>query len=223
MAENEPVRDRAANDQAAKDNTTGVVQRYLNELAEISGDAPAEPLIRQLLTDSVGRLQILCTSLLFRSYHRLTQPPLNLQPEELLSAVVERMIKALRSVQPRNVRQFFALANQHMRWELNDLARRLDKQTEAQLAHESMVAAPQSSSSQLSGTARKILGEIEALPEEEREAFDLVRIQGLSQPDAAALLGVSPKTVQRRLSRALIQLSERLSGIESQPQRTEPA
>jgi RNA polymerase sigma-70 factor (ECF subfamily) len=28
---------------------------------------------------------------------------------------------------PTNVRQFFALANQHLRWELNDLARRLDE------------------------------------------------------------------------------------------------
>jgi len=32
----------------------------------------------------------------------------------------------MRSVRPQTVRQFFALANQHMRWQLNDLARRLD-------------------------------------------------------------------------------------------------
>ena len=54
---------------------------------------------------------------------RLTQPPLNLQPDEMLSAVVERLLKAMRSARPRTVRQFFALVNQHMRWELNDLAR----------------------------------------------------------------------------------------------------
>ena len=62
---------------------------------------------------------------------RLTQPPLNLQADELLGAVVERLLKALREVRPRTVRQFFALANQHMRWELNDLARRLDEQPAA--------------------------------------------------------------------------------------------
>jgi hypothetical protein len=42
-----------------------------------------------------------------------------------LSAVVERLLKALRAARPQTVREFFALANQHMRWELNDLARRL--------------------------------------------------------------------------------------------------
>ena len=52
--------------------------------------------------------------------------PLNLQAEEMLSAVVERLLKALREARPATVRQFFALASQHMRWELNDMARRLD-------------------------------------------------------------------------------------------------
>jgi RNA polymerase sigma factor (sigma-70 family) len=194
-----------------------VVQRYLNELAGVSGEAPAEPIVRQLLGESVSRLQMLCTSLLFRSYPRLTQPPMNLQPDELLSAVVERMLKAMRSVRPTNVRQFFALANQHMRWELNDLARRLDKQATAQTMRESVVAAPpESSASQLSPNAQRILEAIENLPEEEREAFDMVRIQGLSQPDAANLIGVSAKTVQRRLNRALLMLSDTLGDLNPQ-------
>jgi hypothetical protein len=60
-------------------------------------------------------------------YTRLARPPLNLQSEELLSAAVERLLKALKKMRPTNVRQFFALANQHVHGELNDLARRLDK------------------------------------------------------------------------------------------------
>ena len=47
----------------------------------------------------------------------------------------------------------------------------------------------------------KILEAIESLPDEEREVFDLVRIQGMTQPEAALTLGVSAKTVQRRLNR----------------------
>ena len=42
--------------------------------------------------------------------------------------MVERLLKALRDARPRTVRQLFALANQHIRWELNDMARRLDEQ-----------------------------------------------------------------------------------------------
>src|SRR5436309_6995129 len=109
----------------AEEHTTAAVQRYLDELA---GDAPAEPVVRALLDRAVRRLELLCANFLRRSYPRLTRPPLNLQPDDVLGGVVERLLKALRAVRPQTVRQFFALANQHMRWELNDLARRLDGQ-----------------------------------------------------------------------------------------------
>ena len=126
----------------AEEHTTIAVQRYLDELAGVSGDASAEPLIRALIGRSVDRLNLLCTSLLLRSYPRLAKPPLNLQPDEMLSSVVDRLLKALREVRPTTVRQFFALANQHMRWELNDLARRLDEESRAVELRESSVEAP---------------------------------------------------------------------------------
>src|SRR2546429_9251398 len=115
-----------------EEHTTAVVQRYLDELG---GDAPAESAVRALLDRAVRRLHHLCAALLHRSFPRLTRPPLNLQADELLSAVVERLLKALREARPANVRQFFALASQHMRWELTDLARRLDKQPAAVELH----------------------------------------------------------------------------------------
>ena len=178
------------------EQTTAVVQRYLDGL---TGDAPAEPIVRALLDRAVRRLQLLCTNLLYRSYPRLTRPPLNLESDELLCAVVERLLKAMRQVRPETVRQFFALANQHMRWELNDLARRLDDRTAAAELRESSAPAPPSSSgSSLSPNTRRMLEAIESLPEDEREAFSLVRIQGMTQSEAAEALGVSPKTVQRR-------------------------
>jgi RNA polymerase sigma-70 factor (ECF subfamily) len=107
----------------SQERTTAVVQRYLDELA---GDSPAEPIVRASLDRAVRRLHLLCATLLHRSYPRLTRPPLNAQSDELLGAVAERLLKAPREARPRTVRQFFALANQHMRWELNDLAQRLD-------------------------------------------------------------------------------------------------
>jgi RNA polymerase sigma factor (sigma-70 family) len=197
-------------------NTTVAVEQYLNELAAVSGDTPAEPIVRALLSRSVTRLHTLCAAMLHRNYPRLTRPPLNLQSEEMLSAVVERMIKALREVRPRTVRQFFALANQHMRWELNDLARKLDAQTQAVELRESAVGAPSPASSSTAPTGpniNRILEEIESLPEEEREAFCLIRVQGMTQPEAAAVLGVSTRTVQRRLNHTLRLLAEKLGDL----------
>jgi RNA polymerase sigma factor (sigma-70 family) len=202
----------------ADDNTTAVVQKYLEELEDASRDSVAEPIIRDLLGRSVNRLHLLCASMLYRSYPRLTQPPLNLVPDEMLSAVVERMLKAMRKVRPHGPRQFFAMANQHMRWELNDLARRLDTHAAGQLVSESQVAAPpESSGGALGPVALRVLDAIEGLPEEEREAFSLIRIQGLTQPEAATVLGVSVKTVQRRVNRSLMLLTEKLGDLKPPP------
>ena len=202
----------------SEDRTTLVVQQYLDELAAAGAEQSAEPIVRELLGKSAHRLHQLCATMLYRNYSRLTKPPLNLHPDEMLSSVVERLLKAMRQVRPAGVRQFFALANQHMRWELNDLARRLDHQAAAVQVRESLAAAPnESSESQISASTRRILDAIEGLPEDEREAFDLVRIQGMTQGEAAEVLGVSPKTVQRRLNRGLLLLSEKLTDLQPLP------
>src|SRR6516165_8750820 len=116
-------------------STTLAVQHYLNELA---GGAPAEAgrgcggppqdqIVRALLDRAARRLHQLCAGVLHRNYPRLTRPPLNLRADEMLGAVVERLLRALRDVRPGTVRQFFALATQHMRWELLDITHCLDQ------------------------------------------------------------------------------------------------
>ena len=53
----------------------------------------------------------MCASMLHRSYPRLAPPPLNLQSDEVLGAVVERLLKAWNEARPATVLQLFALAN----------------------------------------------------------------------------------------------------------------
>src|SRR6516164_7034023 len=143
--------------------TTAVIQRCLDAL---QGDTPAEPLIRHLLERAVRRLRLLCGALLQRSYPRLTQPPMNLETDELLGGVVAGLITALQKVRPQTVRQFFALANQHMRWQLNDLARLLDQRpAAAALAESGVAAAPGSRDSCLTPDGQRMLRAIESLPE----------------------------------------------------------
>src|SRR6516165_5296267 len=191
--------------------TTVIIQRYLDALP---GDPAAEPVVRELLERAAGRLRLLCATLLYKSYPRLTRPPVNLETDELLGGVVAGLLRALRTVRPTTVRQFFALANQHMRWQLNDLARRLDQQpAAASLAESGVAAPPASTASGLSPDGRRMLGAIEGLPEDEREVFDLVGIHGLTHAEAAAVVGVSEKTVQRRLHRARLLLAEQLADL----------
>jgi RNA polymerase sigma factor (sigma-70 family) len=194
----------------AEEHTTAVVQRFLDAL---DGDAPAEVTIRALLARAVCRLRLLSANLLHRSYPRLTLPPLNVDADEILSAVVERLLKAMRKIRPGAVREFFSLANQHMRWELNDLARRLDEQPPAVELNGEAVPAPASSDSALTPNARRMLEAIDELPEEEREAFGLLRIHGLTYPEAAKVLGVSVKTAQRRVNRSLLLLAKKLDDL----------
>jgi RNA polymerase sigma factor (sigma-70 family) len=192
--------------------TTLVIQRCLDAL---QGDKGAEPLIRDLLERAVQRLRTLCASMLTRSYPRLEQPPLNLEVDELLDGVVAGLISALQKVQPQTVRQFFALANQHMRWQLNDLARLLDNRPSLVAFPETaLIAPPESQDSCLSQDARRMLLAIDGLPTEEREVFELIRIQGLSNTETATVVGVSVKTVQRRLNRARLLLAQQLADLQ---------
>lgn len=190
--------------------TTAVVQRFLDDL---QGDSPAAPIVRELLSHAAERLHVLCSSMLSREYARLTRPPLNLRPEEMLSGLVERLLKAMEKTHPPTVRQFFAMVNQHMRWELNDLARRLDEHSHAAELGDDLVPAPESSGSRLSLNARRMLEAIESLPTEEREAFELVRIQGISTSEVGGIVGVTERTVQRRINRASLLLMRALADL----------
>ena len=191
--------------------TTVVIQRYLDAMP---GDTSAEPIVHELLERAVGRLRLLCATFLHKRYPRLTRPPVNLETDELLGGVAAGLLTAMRVTRPPTVRRFFALANQHIRWQLNDLARRLDERPAAGMLAESGVAgSPASMESRLSPDAVRILEVIDRLPEDEREVFDLIGIQGLTHGEAATVIGVAEKTVQRRLNRAKVLLAERLADL----------
>ena len=79
-----------------------------------------------------------------------------------------------------------------------------------------LVPAPADSDSGLTPDGRRMLAAIDALPDDEREAFDLVRIQGMTQAEAAEVLGVSAMTVNRRLNSGLQLLADALADLDPQ-------
>jgi RNA polymerase sigma-70 factor (ECF subfamily) len=102
----------------------------------------------------------------------------------------------------------------HMRWQLNDLAHRLEERPAAASPAESGVAvSPASTASGLSPDARRILEVIESLPEGEQEVFELVGNHGLTHAEAATVVRVTQQTVQRRLIEVRLLLAERLANL----------
>ena len=89
----------------------------------------------------------------------------------------------------------------------------LDERPAAVELREGLLPAPAGGDSTLTPGSRRMLAAVAELPEEEREAFDLVRIQGMSQAEAAQVLGVSAMTVNRRLNRGLQLLAAALGDL----------
>jgi RNA polymerase sigma factor (sigma-70 family) len=195
------------------DITELAIQRCLNRL-RTSGELKADRIVCELMSVSADRLQGLCKSILSGHYSRLSEGPLNLRSEELLSLVVERLIKAMQGVYVVHFRQFFALAVRHIRWELNGQARAIAGREYELLEADAVANVPSDDSQQLGPTARRILQAVKGLPHNHRQVFELVRLQGMSQVDAADVLGVSVKTVQRRLKRMLPYLCDQLRDLD---------
>jgi RNA polymerase sigma-70 factor (ECF subfamily) len=118
-----------------------------------------------------------------------------LQADERLDAIAEWLLKAPCKARSRTVRKLLVLANRHKRWELDDLARRLDEQPDAKNLREGLVLSPPSSASGLSADGRRMFAAIDERPEDEREVFALVRIDG-TQAEAAQVLGFSAVTMK---------------------------
>jgi RNA polymerase sigma-70 factor (ECF subfamily) len=123
-------------------------------------------------------------------------------------------------------RDFFRLAALNIRRELLDLARHHYGPL-GQAARHASSSGVSSASSDDSGAAgpadlsrdpsrlaawSEFHQQIEALPDEEREVFDLLWYQGLSQAEAAFVLEVSERTVKRRWQTARLRLHEALQG-----------
>ena len=82
---------------------------------------------------------------------------------------------------------------------------------------------PASSHALLTPDGRRMLEAIESLPVDEQEAFCLIRIQGLTLAEAAEVLGVSTKTVKRRVNRGRMILADRLSDLRPNTFAAEPS
>jgi RNA polymerase sigma-70 factor (ECF subfamily) len=137
-----------------------------------------------------------------------------------------RLFRAFQTTRPNDVRGFFALATMQIRRELIDLARHYFGPEGLGANHESRSDWPDGANSSASpvehgsGTLdprrlslwTDLHEQAGQLPSDEREVFDLVYYQGLEQTEAAAVLGLSERTVRRRWQSAKESLNVALDG-----------
>jgi len=145
------------------------------------------------------------------------------QTGDVFQGAVARLLRSLDQVKPDSLRGFFGLATQQIRRELIDLARHHFGPEGAGAHHASTAGRdedqpPAHERADLTYNPAALAGwcefheQVRKLPDEEREVVDLLFYQELPQADAARLLGINVRTVQRRWQAALLKLHEVLGG-----------
>lgn len=179
-------------------------------------------LVEQLLPQAVAGDQAALNALLRHCENRftaLTRRMLGdfrrvrrwMETDDILQNALVRLVKSLQHVKPASPRDFLALAALQIRRELIDLARRCYGPQGIGANHDSVPNAspdPADGGEEPSALAQwtELHEQIGKLPDDEREVVDLLFYQGLSQAEAAAILGISMRTVQRRWHAVLFKL-----------------
>jgi RNA polymerase sigma-70 factor (ECF subfamily) len=162
-----------------------------------------------LLQGSLDRFRRLARKM-FPRFSRLRKLD---ETDDVVQKALLRLHRALDRVKPKDVRAYVGLAARQVRWVLCDLAHKAAavRDVEFDGGSEEGPPAPTAEPTDLLEWS-EFHAKIGTLPDEEREVFDLLLYQGLSQVEAAALLQTSLRTVKRRWQSARLMLREALRG-----------
>jgi len=197
----------------AQDSTTQL--QYWLDLIHLGDETARDALIRH----SCERLRRLTRKML-KGYPRLRRWE---QTDDVLQNAMLRLYRSLAEVRPESVPQFFSLAATQVRRSLIDLARH-HFGPEGEAAHHETDKAdagePGAVAQAVDGVAEPTTldqwtafhEQVERLPEKERDVFNLLWYEGLSQQEAASVLGIDVRTVKRHWQSARIMIYEALDG-----------
>lgn len=135
------------------------------------------------------------------------------ETDDILHDAAIRLERALRASTPESALHFFRLVGVQIRRTLIDLARRFASRSRRELLHHVDPTDDRSDDDPLTLAEWTDFHEsVQQLPEADRTVFDLLWYGNLSQDEAAHLLGVSRRTVQRRWLSARLRLAEAFDG-----------
>jgi RNA polymerase sigma factor (sigma-70 family) len=194
---------------AQKDHSV-VIQSCLDRLRQ--GDASARSALLECACERLTRL----SRKMLKGFPRVRRWE---ETDDVLQNALVRLRRALEKTSPESVRSFLNLAAVQIRRELIDLARQYDGPTGMAAHHESQLPSDGSRESPADRVATADTNDpacleawssfhhcVESLTDEDREVFELLWYQGLTQGQAAEILGVSEKTINRRWVAARMRL-----------------
>ena len=194
---------------------TTMIEQVLAQLR--AGDGAARDQLLGLACQRLGRL----AQKMLRHYPGVARWE---GTDDVLQNATLRLCRALKSVTPESPRSFFNLAAVQIRRELIDLARHHYGPLGDGAHHESVgpsdarrgpgLDSPAADTNEPGRLANwtEFHEQVEALPDEQREVFNLVWYQGLTQVEAAALIGVTERVVKWRWRAARLTLHKALKG-----------
>lgn len=191
------------------------VRLWIDRLAEGDDRACAE-----LINHAAERLAAL-TRHMFKDFARLGRWE---QTDDICQNASIRLWNALKATRPTTPAEFHRLAALQIRRELIDQVRRhfgpegIGANHASNAPNASSGSTPPYDSPQSTYDPVKLSGwaefheRVNLLPEDERSAFDLIWYQGLTQAEAAEVLGISERTIKRRWLAARLSLGRALAG-----------
>ena len=203
-----------------EDSQSSDVQKLLQRLAD--GDDSA----RDDLIAAAGDRLLHLTRSMKRSYDRVNRWE---QTEDVFQRSIMRLHRALAEVEIADARHFYRLAATQIRRELIDLTRHYGGPQGMGANHATQMAAgpdqsempghgaydaadPDAAGAQDLSQWTELHEAIESLPAEQKEVVELLFYNGLSQEQAAGILGVSSRTVKRYWRSAKLSLYEEFGG-----------
>ena len=179
----------------------------------LNGDAAAHEALLNHACDRLLRL----TRKMFHGFPNLRRWE---QTDDVFQNSMVRLHRALAEVRVESVRHFFNLAAVQVRRELLDLAKHhfgpegggANHHTDGQPADDDGGSIHDSADEpdDLSGWS-EFHALVEKLPEDELEVVNLLYYEGLTQEEAANVLGISLRTIKRRWQSAKVRLHEELN------------
>jgi len=176
-----------------------------------------DPKAKALLLDHSCERLLKLTRRMFNGYPGLRRWE---QTADVFQNSLIRLHRALAEVELESVRHFFNLAAVQIRRELLDLKKHHFGLEGRAMHHHTDHLAPDEAGGALSAKSAEpedltLWAEFHeaviALPDDLREAVDLLYYEGLTQDEAAEVLSISPRTLKRRWHAAKVRLHKMLN------------